>query len=296
MAVGGTGFLNSVTTKIREYTDELATATSKFSDARLLDMVRRAYSDIMDDVNRTSTGSIRARFDVSVASDLREYVLPPTIGRFLEFKKLDSSGNFCWEIVPRHPLSPSGPGFTIEGPILRLDPVWKSSETLRIEYVPSASAPIFEATSVVFDASTLKVSQPVAGTISLKANSYLGYVLRVLSEGGGTQQDRVISKEDRSTPSQPVFTLEPDFSPALSTTATFEVVPSHIHRFEDAIALKCSRFISSVIGNTERVQALQSEYVDAIRSLKLAATQTERRTGHRMVQVVRGRRRYGRTR
>lgn len=297
MAVAGVGFLSSVTNKVREYTDEMGAATSKFTDARLLTLVRRAYSDIIDEINRVSKGAIRARIDISVVSDQREYLLPPGIGRFLEFKKLDTDGNFLWEIEPRHPLAPFGPGFTIEGPMLRLDPVWKTGETMRVEYQPTAEATIFEATASAATANTISTPASVtAGSVDTRTNAYLGWVLRILSDsGGGGNQDRVISSEDRTTASRPVFTVLPDFSPTPGGSSVFEVVPAHAYRFEDLIALKVSRFVASVI-SSKKAQGLQAEYADAMRSAKLAASKTESRHGIRWGYPVRGRRIPGRTR
>ncbi len=303
MAVAGQGFLSVVSEKIREFADEPGTS-SKFSDARILDMMRRAFADIIDDVNRASLEKIRARVDVTVVADRREYALPPYMGQFLEFKKLSDDGDIEWEEIARHPLSPWGPGFTIEGPLLRLDPVWRTGYTMRIDYVPTGEATIFEATAEavggVAGAGSATATMPTsitAGTIDPHQNAYLGYVLRVLSEDGGSNQERIITGEDRSgTYTEPIFTLKPGWSPAPTGTIIIEVVPAYAYRFEDLVALRVARFIAGVTGDRDRWEALNLEYQDSLAKLKLRKSQAEGRRGHKFTRVVRGRRgRWGKT-
>ncbi len=299
MAVAGQGFLSVVSEKIREYIDEPGTST-KFSDARILDMMRRAFADIIDDVNRASLEKIRARVDVTVVADRREYALPPYMGQFLEFKKLSDDGDIEWEEIARHPLSPWGPGFTIEGPLLRLDPVWKTGYTMRIDYVPTGAAKIFEtgtAQATTVTASTIKPGSAVdAGAVDKHKNAYLGYIVRVLSDGTGTDQERVVSSEDRTTQAQPIFTVKPDFDPTPTSTVLFEMLPAYAYRFEDLVALRVARFIAGVTGDRDRWEALNLEYQDSLAKLKLRKSQAEGRRGHKLTRVVRGRRgRWGKT-
>jgi hypothetical protein len=144
MAVSGVGFLATVSEKVREFISEPG-PSSEFSDARILDMMRRAWADVMDDVNRVTSMGIRARIDLAVVADQREYALPP-FTRILEIKKLTDDGDLEWEITPKHPLAPTGPNFTIEGPMLRFDPNWDYGYTLQLVYTPSAEVEAIEAT------------------------------------------------------------------------------------------------------------------------------------------------------
>ncbi len=299
MAVAGQGFLSIVSEKIREFSDEPG-ASSKFSDDRILDMMRRAWSDVLDDVNRVSSAKIRARIDITIVADQREYSLPPNIGQFLEFKKLDSEGYLEWEVLPNHPLAPSGPQFNIEGPMLYLDPKWAKGYTMRIDYVPTAEVPIFEATAESGDVAAGTIQPPAsvtAGAVDLRPSAYLGYVIRILSDTAGAQQERVISSQDSSTPARPILTVKPDWSPALTDDAAtiFEVVPQQAYRYQDLIALKASRFIASITGDRKRVETLQVEYRDSIRALRLREAQKEARIGQRFHRTTRGRGRWGKT-
>ncbi len=299
MAVAGQGFLSLVSEKVREFSDEPG-ASSKFSDARILDMMRRAWADVLDDINRVSSGKIRARIDIAIVADQREYALPPNIGQFLEFKKLSDEGYLEWEVLPNHPLSPWGPQFNIEGPMLYLDPKWRQGYTMQIDYVPTAEVPIFEATAPAGGVTTSTIKPPAsvtAGTVDLRPSAYLGYVVRILSDTNGAQQERVVSSQDSTTPIQPILTVKPDWSPALTDDAAtiFEVVPQQAYRYQDLIALKASRFIASITGDRKRVETLQVEYRDSIRALRLREAQKEARIGQRFHRTTRGRGRWGKT-
>ena len=299
MTVAGQGFLAIVSEKVREFSDEPG-ASSKFSDARILDMMRRAWADVLDDINRVSSGKIRARIDIAILESQREYALPPNIGQFLEFKKLDSEGFLEWEILPNHPLSPWGPQFNIEGPMLYLDPKWRTGYTMRIDYVPTAEVPIFEATAASGGIAAGTIQPPAtvtAGTVDLRPSAYLGYVVRILSDTNGAQQERVVSSQTSAVPARPILTVKPVWSPALTDDAAtiFEVVPQQAYRYQDLIALKASRFIASITGDRKRVETLQVEYRDSIRALRLREAQKEARIGQRFHRTTRGRGRWGKT-
>ena len=306
MPVAGIGFLSKVEAKIREFADEPGTS-AKFSDTRILDMMRRAFSDIIDDVNRVSLEKIRGRVDIVVVADQREYALPPYMGQFLEFKKLDDDGHIEWEATARHPLSPWGPGFTIEGPLLRLDPVWKTGHTMRIDFIPTGEAPIYEATADNSTLSTVTSPTPsgtaIAGTVDGHENAYVGYVLRILAPGGvggvgsgapRSLQERIIASQD-DTGTTPVFTVKPDFSPLPGDQPVFEVVPAYSYRFEDLVALRVARFIAGVTGDKDRWESLNLEYHDSLQKVKLRKATAEGRKGHKMTRRIRGRGRFGKT-
>jgi hypothetical protein len=299
MAVSGVGFLATVSGKAREFIDEPGTS-SKFSDARILDMMRRALADVTRDVDRSSVTKIRARASFAVVADQREYVLPP-YSKFLELKKLNDSGELEWEIIPKNSLAPTGPGFTIEGPMLRFDPNWGAGYTLELVYIPARTTTIFEATAPAsgVGASTITVpSSATEGTVNLYANAYLGWVVRILSDPTtGAVQDRVVYSQDDTTPGQPVFTVKPAWSPALTddNTVVFEVVPDNAYEYEDLVALKVARFIAAITGDRDRLELIQIEYRDAMRALRLQAANAEQRVGPHMTRVTRFRSRWGKT-
>lgn len=148
MALSGVGFLKRVTDNIGLYGDDSG-ASSRFSDANLLAFVRRAWADVMSDINRVSAFKPRARVTIQTTTGQREYALPPNITQFLEFRKEDDDGDIEWEVTPDHPLNVRGRGFTIEnGLLLRFNRMWRRSDTMVIVYVPSAETLLFEGTGV----------------------------------------------------------------------------------------------------------------------------------------------------
>lgn len=290
MALTGKGYLKRVTDKIRLYIDDSGTS-AKFSDAQLLDMIRRHWADVISDLNRVSAFKVRARIDIAVVADQRDYALPPTVGKFLSFEKLDANGYVEWEVEPNHPLSPSGPGFTIEGPLLRLDPVWKENHTMRMTYVPNAEAGSFEASATAGSTTSAVTAENVldGGLRDTRPSSYLGYVLRILDANGNSREERLITGDTGTvfTPS-PAFTVNP-------ASQKIEVIPNHAFRLEDIVALSVAEFCARITGDNGRGDGLNLERTKAMRGLRLDLSQGEQRNGRKMQRVIRGNRRWGKT-
>jgi hypothetical protein len=295
MALSGTGFLKRVTDKIRKFAND-PTISKRFSDAELLDYIRTAWAEVLDEVNRMSTQKLKARINVTIIAGQADYVLPPTIGQFLLFEKIEAvTGRPEWEVIPNHPLAPYGPNFSIEGPVLHLDPLWQSGYTMRITYVPNAEATLFEASAIAWDTTNgddITIPATITdGSVDTRAKAYCGYVLRVLGasqSGKDFIQERVVTDYDNEN-------LKLIFTPALSPiptegTVTFEVVPAHAFRYEDAIALKVARRLCLAIRDRNHAEDLRVEYQDVMRSLRLGHAQTEGRTGQKFQRAVRGRR------
>lgn len=297
MAFSGVGFISQVGTRIREYMDD-PSSSARFSDAQIKDAIHARFQEVVEDINRVSTGRIRSTITISVLAKTMEYVLPPNIGTFLEFKKLDADNNPEFEIIPRDPLNPVGPGFTIEGGILlRLDRKWDAEYTMTIVYTPTGEASIFEGTAVTFTASTLTVPATVTeGVVDRRTNAYLGAVIQMLSATGLPEQDRIISSQTNATPGQPVFTVKPDFSPVLAGTPIFQVLPDYALRYKDVIALRVAMFLSAIRKNRDGYEFLRNEYQQALRSLRLHQANVEGRRGMRFSRAVRDRRTLGKLR
>lgn len=290
MAVGGVGFLTRVVSNIRTFVNE-PDVTSALSDTFILDRLRAAWSDVMSDLNRSSTFKPRARMDLTVIANQAEYVLPPTIAAFQSLEKLDESGNLEWEIVPSHPLNPIGPGFTIELPILRFDPIWTEGETLRLTWQPNAEAPMFEGTATSGStATTIAATSVAAGKRDLRPHAYVGYTLRRLNGSGEPVEERIVTAYSGTN-----FTVAPAFSSTMAD-AVFEVLACHVYRMEDILGLKTARKIASISADPQRARGLQDEYLDALRSLRLDLSQGEQRIGRKLERSIRGRRRWGKTR
>jgi hypothetical protein len=131
--------------------------SGRLSDADLMNYVRTAWADVIRECNSAGDNKIRVRYEVTMVADQAEYALPPTIEQFLSFEKwtTDTPPKRLWEIIPRHPLNPAGPGFTIEGTMLRLDPTWTTAHTMVVTYVPNGDVFPHEGTGLLL-ATTVK--------------------------------------------------------------------------------------------------------------------------------------------
>lgn len=295
MALSGVGYLKRVTDHVRLFTDE-AGADVKFTDANLVDFVRRCWADVQADVNRVSAFKPRARISITVVSDQREYALPPNVANFLSMEKrnavTDDYEGVEW--APNHPLSPSGPGFTIEGPMIRFDPVWRVGETVQFTYVPSAEIHPFEGTALAAGSTTTlaKTKTVVDGTKDARPHAYNGYVYRLLDSSGNVTEERQITAYDGTDP-----TVAPALADAPAEDEKFEVVPNHAYRFEHVVGLRVSRLIAALIGDADRAAMIQMEYREALRTVRLDLSQGEQRIGKQFYRRIRGRRRHlGKTR
>ena len=332
MAVAGSGFLNKVTEKARLYINEPG-ASSGFTDANLLDFVRRAVSDVYSDLSRVSDSLPKARYTFTTTDGRFYYELPSTLGKMIALEWVDAScPNTVWsEIKPRNTINLYGEGYSIEGGALRVYPDIQSGLTMRVVYEPTADATIFEAQvgaqagtawwTGTADAEEGVIYAPlsgssapyvVAGSVDTRKNAYLGYTLRILSVAGesskSNMQDKTIvaynadlSLAPAGEPAGvPSFTFSPGFSPkptasSATISITYEVVPAWAYRMEDIVALKIARIIASMTRDLQRARSLQTEYADAMRSLRLDHANAEQRIGKHFPRSIRRTGRFGRT-
>lgn len=298
--------------------------SGELSDSDLLNYIRAGWAEVLREINSVGDNKIRVRYDVAVVAEQAEYALPPTIEQFLSFEKwTDGTPPLLeWEIVPRHPLNAYGPGFTIEGPMMRLDPTWRKGHTMRLTYVPNGDvyphesstdggtfiatddgADVTAVTSMTLD------STPVDSVpFDTRENAYAGYVLRILDATGdwgeagavtlGVVQERVITASDINAAGTGI---DVDFAPSLdplpgwtgtalddSGTCTYEVLPMHWNLCETAVALWVIRFASDVvIGDTDKAQAASRQFQTVLRGLRLKVGQMQARTGKKMHRSIR---------
>lgn len=305
--------LTDIINRAKLYVDETPTG-SKF-DSYMTEFVRIAWQQLSSDINATSRGKMEVRYDIEVVADTEDYALPPSVGQILKFEKVNSSGLVEWEIVPRHPLNPAGPGFQVLGPTLRISPTWSSGETMRLTYLPSGEVPPHDGTGEltatddgtdVTACTAMTINTVVTGTLDTRENAYAGMVFRLLTEGSGkwgesTGDTAVIVQERMITAYDPltkVITFSPGLDPLpewsgtsfTDGSCTYEVVPLHMKIVEEALALRIARKMAHVTGDMDRGQALNLEFHDALRTIKDQTTRAIARTGHRFERRVRGRR------
>jgi len=286
-SIGFLGSLLGTSGKVRKYIHEPAYST-RFTDANLSDYLRRAIVETMGELDRYNIFRPRARVSITVVAEQEFYALPP-IGKFLLFEKVNTTTlRPEWEVVPNHPLSPFDARFTIEGPVLRLSPVWAVGETMRITYVPAFDGEVVEFTcqsSPAATSSTVTATTMIAGTLDVRPHAYVGWTLQSLNMT--VAEVRLVTAYNATTG---LLTVSPNFGTTpTGGTSKFELVPLHQYRFQDLLAFRIARQIAAVIGDATKMKTLQTEYQESLRALRLDLSQADGRKGNVLPRHTRGR-------
>ena len=267
------GFLEDTVQRIYDYSNEPST-NPKWTTDKLFPLIRGSYARIMADVNGIGQNPIVVRFNITVTTTQRTYLLPPNVGQVLMFGKVDpANGEFYERIIPNSRFNPAGSGCTFEGPLVRLSPLWQENDTLQILYIPNGDCVMHvgtfaqNATGVSTTTFPLAVS-PSEGYFDRRPNAYLGSVARLLSavSAAGVAstpsgysyfpiQERPITSYAPTTQLATVDTAF-DFNPGDASTMsgtdpaviTYEVVPFMGDFFQEAIAWD----VAALVNGTER--------------------------------------------
>lgn len=125
---------------------------------------------------------------------------------------------------------------------------------------------------------------PTDGTLDTRANSYPGYMLRVLTSGNGYVQERKITAHDNTTR---IVTVSPAFDPpgvmgtAVAAGMTYEVLPSYSTVLKDVVCHQAALDILAAERNSKGMQALGQRLVVKMRALRmLIGKKSSRFPGH----------------
>lgn len=291
------GYLSDCIARIRLYTDE-PTDRAKYSAVDLWPIIRGQLRQVYRDIARIGDSPLIVRYDISVVAATKEYWLPGNVGSVLRLGKVDSQTNdICDVMFPRGRYNFRGPGYTLEGNVIRFEPDYNVTETLRVEYVPNGDTMIHLGTCAAADGSLtqLKVSSsPSEGYFDGRPNAYLGSVLRILSVSGSTPtvptgylsfpvQERNVTGFDVATNK---VTVKPDFDFNLSSLAsgtyTYELVPYYGDELVQAVAIGVSRQLHMIAKRADAAQAMTALYRDEMRSLRDDIAHREERRGGQM--------------
>lgn len=270
-------FLSETITNIRENTDEPADS-AKFTDARLVSLISRAFGHVFTDINRISKHKTVVRYDLSILPNVSIYALPPTMKRIVDIQRVDSSGNIVQRYEPSSSLNPAWPGFAFEGSNLVFMNGYTPTEsyTLRIMYNPTGfvdlcTGAVTTITNGTTSASVVVNGSPTTGTLDLRENAYAGHVFRMLTCGGtgaGMVIDRIITAYD---PQTQTFTVSPAYASGAvpATPATYEIVPLAFDEMAEVVGLYVSRSIIQLSGDHKRYSLTNLAYKQAIRDIRL---------------------------
>lgn len=253
-SLDGTGFIGDCVDNIRHWID-LPAVNTKYTNTRLIEQLNKAMGKTVVDVNMISRRRILARFDINVVDGTLIYPLPPTVGLIKKWRSVHSETDLTkWEVWPGHHHSAHGRGFVIEGNVLRLLRDWDRSETLQLMYLPNGHVRMHTGTSTVSTANTITLdTTPTAGTFDTRANAYLGYMIRIIDDNDNNDivQERVITGYDNTTN---IATVDRDWSPALGSSVTYEVLPLYGPNIEEAVCLQATLDILTMEGQLKKAR------------------------------------------
>lgn len=269
---------------IRQLLDE-PEALVKYTDEQLLSYARAAWSTVIQDILNVADNPIVLRLDIAVSSTTQEYVLPPIVGEILQLAKIDPDSDLSlWESISGSRWNPAGPGFLIEGNIIRFTPKWTEAHTLRLTFIPTGDMIMHSGDTTVHSSTTITMDDsPTTGALDLRENAYSGSILRLLSATWATAdnhiQERVISSYDATTR---IATVSPAFNPVPAAgTVTYEVVPMIYNLLEMVVCYFTATLLLPMEAPPKKQAAVETKYAQMLRALKLRMANIENRTGDR---------------
>ena len=220
--------------RIRFYMDE--PEDDKYTDNDILDLiVPPAIQEVWGYLHNTADNPIIASFAISVDTDTRGYILPPSVQAVHGLRRLDENLNFVYEYRPRGKSHVAGPCWFIDGNVLFWDPKPLKNENLVLLYTPVPDQPPHYSTSGTLDA-TKKIitmpAEPTLGFIDQRVNGYVGAVVRIIDNDG--IETRIISAHD---PAADTITAHQAFIVSDAGNVTYEIFPLGSGAFLEAIAL-----------------------------------------------------------
>ena len=281
-ALSGSGFLSDCVTLIRRMTDEPG-LVPKYTDADMVEQLTSAMTVIMSEIHNNTDHNIICRFDIDLVPGVQSYILPPNVGEVWAVRKMSATAPIIpiYEVWADNHWSSHQSGFVIEGNEFRFLTDWRSTDTLELLYVPNGESFMHKATATAASAGSITFPASVTdGTLDTRANSYAGYLCRLLSDTSGYVQERIINSYNNITR---VAELTTDWSPTPTGTVVYEVLPSFSNIIKHCA---CMQAAMDVLGNenkTKRMQAIERRYLVKIRALRQMITKKSSRFGGHMI-------------
>lgn len=247
-------FIKTVLDRMRALVDEPDVDAKYTDDFLLRHCVMPAMVDVYSRLNQNSDCPIVIRYALSITNTQHYYQLPPCIQEIWRLVTTDDMDNITGDWYPRGQMHPSGPGWSIEGNLLTVDPKLTEGLDIHIFYVPngdflphySTSAPIDQVTYVGDPSPTMRVrlnNTPPVGQLDRRENSYAGAILRALSGSRrNVVEERIVTRSY----------VDPDFDNwycdlrvpftqhASGDTITYELAPAGSQPLYQAIATEAA--------------------------------------------------------
>ena len=266
-------FLSRAIVDVRESIDE-PVQKAKYTDARIIEHLEKAYILILNEVNRNSKTPAVAKITKTIASGILTYTLPHTVGSVHGIYTGDSTGGKVF-YPSRSKYNSFGRGIWLENQTLHVqsDTIFGIGMELTIEYIPSGIARLHNGTCTINadgDVVTFGAT-PNAGVLDTHHEAYAGSVFRSLgSDGTGNYlQERVMIAYDETSREA---TLDAPLDPIpTGSNIYYEIAPTINKGMDTVVALYAAYRIAATEGNTKRASSILKTYRNEIRNVRLTA-------------------------
>lgn len=272
---------------VRRYLDH-PTVDAKYNDAYLVsNIIPPAIEHVFARNALGGDNPIRLTVPITLVANTAEYPLPATLGQLWRVYHLDTDGKMDAEIVPQNHYALNGPGWEIDGNVIRFNPAPTASEAGEVWYVEFTSdcsyLPHYSEASGAVASDNLTVtlaSTPTLGSVDRRPNAYAGQMLRVLTASNGVWQERVIASSTAGATPQVV--LRNPFSPSLAgvTGLRYEIGPAMSFSLLQAISLYATLDLGAATNITPAKESQLTRLLKtAMKTVKDKAYNMQARTG-----------------
>jgi len=279
-ALSGSGFLSDCVTLVRRMTDE-PSLLPKYTDADMVEHITSAMTVVMSELHNNSDHNIVCRFDITLVPGKQTYIMPPNMGELWAVRKMSTVTPIIpiYEVWADNHWSSHQSGFVLEYNEFRLLTDWRSTDVLEILYVPNGESFMHKATATSVAASSIVFPSSVTdGTLDTRANSYAGYLVRILTDTTGFVQERIIDTYDNVTRTATVTTA---WDPLPTGTVVYEVLPTFSNIIKHCVCQQAAMDVLGNEGNNKRLQTLVGRYLVKIRALRqMIGKKSSRFGGH----------------
>lgn len=217
-----------------------ATADAKYDDALITRTVlSHALSTLVSRASQGQDNPLFVRMQLDLVSNQEYYQLPPDVLQVFRLVKFNEAGQMEWDWRPRNEFHPLGPGWSLDGNTLRINPYPVVDDSLQVWYLPAGRFNIHYGESGVAPGLTnvttfTMQATPTLGLLGRQESEYAGGILRVMDDGStGVTYERVISSYDVATRRATIRLPIPLLT---KTTLKYEVVPAGSGPFWEAAA------------------------------------------------------------
>lgn len=280
------GFLGRVIRRIRRDLRE-PEINPEFTDDEILELyLIPGWKGLFEDLVSFSTSPPVAKMDLSVVKNQEFYTLPPNVHQVLFLGKIDTQGAYTADFMPRDRLNPYGPGWTLNGTTLQINPYPQSSETLQLLYVPSGDIELHEGAGVVPVGETNQfklAAAPSFGDLDTRDNAYAGCTVRVQDQDAGLT--RIYEYQvDSYDPTTRICTTRQAIDSAVSTagaegsgTVDYQIIPPFGAAWFEVLAMRVSLMLLASRKEPKDYALMQRQYKTQLKGMRAHATMVQAR-------------------